>query len=85
MRELVEAGWTAVDANDNSAAARLFKQAIAKEFDHAVANYGLGYVLVQQGRSSEARGPLCRALPRANTTDRRHIEQMLTQIGMSCR
>jgi Flp pilus assembly protein TadD len=84
--QLTERGWGQVDQGNTAAAVSTFEQALAIDDDHAVANYGLGYVLLEQRRVGEANTRLCRALSHAqgDTEVIRDVTGLLSEHGLTC-
>jgi hypothetical protein len=83
VRGLVDQGWTLVEHDIPAATAR-FESALARRPAHPDANYGLGYVLLRQGRTLDARPYLCRALDGADITTQREITGLLARHQLSC-
>lgn len=81
---LVEQGWGALERNDLQAAFAAFERAVKVAPLGVDANYGLGYTLLQRGRTTEATRYLCRAGERAVGNDKREIEGVLRHRGLTC-
>jgi hypothetical protein len=83
---LIDRAWGAVDRGSVSQAATEFQAALAKDSANAVANYGYGYVLLQQGQTGSATTYLCRALANAggDVETRRDVEGLLRSNAITC-
>src|SRR5690606_20250659 len=81
---LVQAGWEAVEARDTATALLSFNRALRFDVTSPAANYGVGYVLLGAGEVDGAVRHLCRALPRAEGSDRREIEALLARRELGC-
>jgi outer membrane biosynthesis protein TonB len=84
--QLVDEGWGKVDRGDLNGAALAFQSALELAPRDAVANFGYGYVLANQGLPQEAGPFLCRALQEAgaDVETERETLAVLTEHGLSC-
>ena len=59
--ELVNKGWKSIDKSRFKEAVTRFQEVLSTDARHAEANYGMGYALIKQGKSTEAGQYLCTA------------------------
>lgn len=85
FKSLVQEGWRKAE-DDAEAAIGLFALATKLRPDDTIANYGMGYALLQKGDSPAAANMyLCRALRGAGAQDTREINAILNNSAMTCR
>lgn len=80
---LSKQGWQAM-SGDPSAAAELFRQALALDGDHADAHYGLGYAAAKLGDLDTAKVHLCRARAGVSGSDAAEINGILAKHTLVC-
>jgi Flp pilus assembly protein TadD len=83
---LVRQGWRYADKQEWASAEGEFRRALELKPNSGPAHYGLGYVLVKQGRSDGAHSELCKAQLYAGSDAalRREISAMLGVIKREC-
>ena len=84
--QMIDAAWAEMDRGDPFAAATLFKKALSQSPGNTDANYGLGYVLLRQGKKGDALTHLCKALAnaRGDSGITRDVNGLLSANEMSC-
>ena len=83
MAALVKRGWDNLDSNAG-AAKTSFRQALDKQPAHAEANYGYGYLLLQEGNASGARSYLCKAMTSSDVDTRNEVTGVMGAANLSC-
>jgi Flp pilus assembly protein TadD len=83
---LVRQGWRYADKQEWASAEGEFRRALELKGNSGPAHYGLGYVLVKQGRADAAHSELCKAQLYAGSDAalRREISAMLGVIKREC-
>lgn len=82
--QLVNRGFSEIDQRNYAAAAQTLADATRRAPNDARAQFGLGYALVELGRTTEARDALCRARASGAADIRGEADLVLKRIGATC-
>ncbi len=82
--QLVTRGFSEIDQRNYAAAAQTLADATRRAPNDARAQFGLGYALVELGRTTEARDALCRARATGAADIRGEADLVLKRIGATC-
>ena len=81
---MIDAGWSKVDGGNLSGAASEFQAALAARPSSGEANLGYGYVLVEQGRATQAVRYLCTARDNASGSTAAEARGILSRLELTC-
>lgn len=84
VSSMIDAGWSKVDSGNLSGAASEFQAALADQPSNGGANLGYGYVLVEQGRQTQAVRYLCTARDNASGSTAAEARGILTRLELTC-
>ncbi len=81
---MIDAGWSKVDGGNLAGAASEFQTALAARPASGEANLGYGYVLAEQGRTTQAAQYLCTARDNASGSTAAEARGILSRLELTC-
>jgi hypothetical protein len=81
---MIDVGWSKVDGGNLLGAAAEFQAALVARPGSGEANLGYGYVLVEQGRASQAVRYLCSARDNASGSTAAEARGILSRLELTC-